>query len=85
MSNYYTVINNRYQQLTASTITGAMRQATMMGGTAVYEFRPTDRIDRYSGEDVLAVVYIAAKHGKKWCRYNEFVEFIPASWPEEWQ
>ena len=65
MSNYYTVINNRYRQLTASTITGAMRQATMMGGKVVYEFRQTDYKDCYSGEDVLAVINIAAKHGKK--------------------
>lgn len=73
---YYTAINYRYQRLTARTITGAMRQATMTGGTVVYEFRLTDRIDRYSGEAVRAVVKIAEKHGGKWYQYNEFIDFV---------
>lgn len=58
---YYIAINNKLTPVTAKTLRGAKIQATRRGADVVYETRESDRKDRYTGEDVNALIAVTRK------------------------
>lgn len=92
---YYIAINNKLTPVTAKTLRGAKIQATQRGADVVYETRESDRKDRYTGEDVNALIAVTRKglhwvvtdkghtarriSPDKWFDADAFIDFVPSA------
>lgn len=76
---YYIIINNKWTPITAKTLRGAKIQATRRGADVVYETRESDRKDRYTGEDVNALIAVTRKGLHKWFDADAFIDFVPSA------
>lgn len=81
--------------VTAKTLRGAKIQATRRGADVVYETRESDRKDRYTGEDVNALIAVTRKglhwvvtdkghtarriSPDKWFDADAFIDFVPSA------